>query len=101
MTRVRIAAHAALMVVLLLAATAWFPLPRSAQTVLAAAVTWPPSTGLVVLEVVTGGASASDEWIEIANAGPSAVDLAGMTFEAVAAFLSQLASADATRVEVR
>ena len=30
-----------------------------------AAVAWPPSTGLLVSEVVTGGASASDEFVEI------------------------------------
>ena len=30
---------------------------------------WPPSSGLVLAEVVTGGASASDEYVEIANAG--------------------------------
>ena len=42
----------------------------------AAAVTWPTST-LVVSEVQTGGASASDEFAEISNAGPVAVDLTG------------------------
>jgi|GEM_PF-1346042 hypothetical protein len=43
---------------------------------LAAAVpTWAPSSGLVLAEVVTGGASASDEYVEISNAGPTAVDL--------------------------
>ena len=44
----------------------------------AAVAAWPPSTGLVVAEVVTGGASASDEYIEIANSGSSAADLAGL-----------------------
>jgi len=29
----------------------------------AAAVAWPPSTGLLLAEVVTGGASASDEYV--------------------------------------
>src|SRR5207247_5983783 len=42
-----------------------------------AAVTWPVST-LLVSEVQTGGASASDEFAEITNAGPTAVDLAGL-----------------------
>ena len=32
---------------------------------------------LLVAEVVTGGASASDEYVEVANAGPTPVDLAG------------------------
>ena len=44
---------------------------------LAAAVAWPTST-LVVSEVVTAGASASDEFAEIANASSVAVDLAGL-----------------------
>ena len=48
-----------------------------ATTVVAAAVAWPVST-LVVSEVQTGGASASDEFAEIANAGTSPVDLAGL-----------------------
>jgi lamin tail-like protein len=42
-----------------------------------AAVAWPPAT-LLVSEVQTGGASASDEFAEITNAGPSTVDLAGL-----------------------
>jgi len=45
---------------------------------LAAAVpTWPPSSGFVIAEVVTGGASASDEYVEIASAGATAADLGG------------------------
>ena len=43
----------------------------------AAVVAWPPST-LVVSEIQTGGASASDEFVEVANQGPGAVDLAGL-----------------------
>ena len=43
----------------------------------AAAVGWPVSNGLLVAEVVTGGASASDEYIEVTNAGPIPLDLAG------------------------
>jgi hypothetical protein len=38
---------------------------------------WPPSSQLLLAEVVTGGASASDEYAEIANAGPISVDLGG------------------------
>jgi len=41
------------------------------------AVAWPVST-LLVSEVQTGGASASDEFAEITNAGAAAVDLAGL-----------------------
>ena len=44
---------------------------------LAAAVGWPPST-LVISEIQTGGASASDEFVEIANQGSAIVDLAGL-----------------------
>jgi len=43
----------------------------------AAGPTWPPSSGLVLAEVVTGGASASDEYVEISNAGTTAADLGG------------------------
>ena len=43
----------------------------------AAVVTWPPST-LVLSEVMTGGSSASDEFVELTNEGPVAVDLVGL-----------------------
>jgi hypothetical protein len=43
----------------------------------ATSATWPPSSGLVVAEVMTGGASASDEYVELANAGSADADLAG------------------------
>ncbi len=43
----------------------------------AATATWPPSDGLVLAEVMTGGASASDEYVEIANSGIAPVDLGG------------------------
>ncbi len=39
---------------------------------------WQPSPDLVVSEVVTGGASASDEWIEIHDRGTLAADLGGL-----------------------
>ncbi|HVQ21789.1 MAG TPA: lamin tail domain-containing protein, partial [Candidatus Saccharimonadia bacterium] len=42
-----------------------------------AAVDWAPSSGLLVGEVMTGGASASDEFVELYNAGATSVDLAG------------------------
>src|ERR1035437_10654917 len=38
---------------------------------------WPPSSQLLLAEVVTGGASASDEYVEITNAGPTSADLGG------------------------
>ncbi|HEX8024704.1 MAG TPA: lamin tail domain-containing protein, partial [Candidatus Limnocylindrales bacterium] len=41
------------------------------------AVAWPPST-LLVSEVQTGGASASDEFAELTNVGLASVDLAGL-----------------------
>ncbi|HEY7590295.1 MAG TPA: lamin tail domain-containing protein [Candidatus Limnocylindrales bacterium] len=44
---------------------------------LLAGVSWPPST-LLLSEVMTGGASASDEFVEVVNAGPAAVDLVGL-----------------------
>ena len=53
------------------------PWSVSSPSILAAAVTWPPSA-LVVSEVQTGGASASDEFVEIANQGAGPVDLAGL-----------------------
>lgn len=43
-----------------------------------AAVTWPPSGGLLLAEVVTGGVTASDEYIELTNAGSVPADLAGL-----------------------
>ena len=44
----------------------------------AAVPSWPVSSGLVIGEVVTGGASASDEYVEIYNASDGAVSLAGL-----------------------
>jgi hypothetical protein len=41
-------------------------------------VSWPPSMGLVLAEVVTGGVSASDEYVEIANAASVPLDLSGL-----------------------
>ncbi|HYM84605.1 MAG TPA: lamin tail domain-containing protein, partial [Candidatus Dormibacteraeota bacterium] len=59
-----------------LGASAATPLGRALDP--AAAVSWPVSTDLLLAEVVTGGASASDEWIEITNAGSAPRDLAGL-----------------------
>ncbi len=79
MQRARAAAVAALFAILALstvAIAAVAPLVGSAP-VPAAAVAWPPST-LVISELQTGGASASDEFTEISNAGVASVDLAGL-----------------------
>jgi outer membrane biosynthesis protein TonB len=78
MARVRPAVYAALLFVLLAVASAAAELPRTPTAVPMAAVAWPPSGGLVVAEVVTGGSSASDEYVELANAGVVPVDLAGL-----------------------
>ncbi len=75
----RMAAPALLLVFVLTSAgigaaatgTAGVPVPAPA-----AAVGWSVST-LVLSEVMTGGASASDEFVEIANAGAAVADLAG------------------------
>lgn len=81
MVRVRLAAYAALMFVLAMSATASagpavIPLTDIAAPL--AAVAWPPSSGLLVAEVVTGGVSASDEFVELTNASAIPVDLAGV-----------------------
>jgi hypothetical protein len=64
---------AALIVVVVVAATGL----TGGSSALAGAVAWPPST-LVVSVVQTGGASASDEFVEVANQGSAAVDLLGL-----------------------
>ncbi|MGP1674238.1 MAG: lamin tail domain-containing protein, partial [Candidatus Limnocylindrales bacterium] len=51
--------------------------PWFAGVATAASVAWPTST-LVVSEVQTGGASASDEFVEVANQGSAPVDLIGL-----------------------
>jgi uncharacterized protein YdeI (BOF family) len=45
---------------------------------LASAPSWPVSTSLLLAEVQTGGASASDEFVEVTNAGPTTADLSGL-----------------------
>jgi len=72
----RVAPLAALLVVLSLGGVA-FAASSASQPGPLAAVTWPVST-LLVSEVQTGGASASDEFAEITNVGPTAIDLAGL-----------------------
>ena len=51
--------------------------PRPEDGLPVADVSWPVST-LVVSEVQTGGTSASDEFVEVANQGAAAVDLGGL-----------------------
>src|SRR4051812_26415227 len=83
MSRVRRAGPVALTLALglvvvatsLVAAAARRPAPRAAA--LATSVAWPVST-LLISEVQTGGASASDEFAELTNAGPAPVDLIGL-----------------------
>ncbi|HYK95551.1 MAG TPA: lamin tail domain-containing protein [Candidatus Dormibacteraeota bacterium] len=72
----RLAPLAALFIVLSLGGVA-FAAGSGAPPTSQAAVTWPVST-LLVSEVQTGGASASDEFAEITNVGPAPVDLAGL-----------------------
>ena len=79
MQRVRRAADVALALVVALCLSS---LPAAANPLgrgvaLAATVAWPVST-LVVSEVQTGGSSASDEFVEIANQGAGPVDLIGL-----------------------
>ena len=52
--------------------------PAAVSSGPSAAVAWPTSRGLLIAEIVTGGASASDEYIELTNAGPASVDLNGL-----------------------
>ena len=73
MDRVRRAGMAALIVVVSSLRSSGWP---GVGPVLADVVPWPPST-LVVSEIQTGGSSASDEFVEVANQGQAPVDLAG------------------------
>lgn len=78
MERARRAVVTALFVALLVSApTALLPTRPVGAVGPLAAVAWPTST-LVVSEVMTGGGTASDEFVELANQGPLAVDLAGL-----------------------
>ncbi len=73
MDRARRAGFTALIVVVLVAALTG----SRSSGVLAGVVGWPTSS-LVVSEVQTGGASASDEFVEIAAQGSAPVDLIGL-----------------------
>jgi uncharacterized protein YdeI (BOF family) len=77
MQRVRRAAPAVLALVVVLCLSSGPVTALPVTIVQAASVAWPPST-LVVSEVQTGGASASDEFVEIANQGSGPVDLIGL-----------------------
>src|SRR6476661_8413494 len=48
------------------------------QPAAVAAATWPVSAGLLVSEVVTRGAAAADQYVEVYNASSAAMDLAGL-----------------------
>lgn len=52
------------------------PLVAAATGTIAAAVPWPTSS-LLISEVMTSGATASDEFAELTNAGPIPIDLTG------------------------
>ena len=52
---------------------------------LGAGVDWPASTGLVIGEVVTRAAAASDQYAELYNASQEAIDLAGLELDYVTA----------------
>lgn len=79
MHRARHAGLPALMTMLFVAtvASASPAAPPRPEPAAAAAVSWPPSS-LVVSEVQTGGVSASDEFVELANQGSAPVDLMGL-----------------------
>jgi hypothetical protein len=77
MDRARRAALAALVLACSVSPVAGAGLESPSGESSVAAVGWPTSS-LVVSEVQTGGASASDEFIELANAGSASVDLAGL-----------------------
>ena len=76
MERTRVAAFAAMSVMLSVVGAAFATAARPVPAALGP-VSWPVST-LLVSEVQTGGASASDEFAEITNVGVSAIDLAGL-----------------------
>jgi uncharacterized membrane protein YgcG len=76
--RARVAVIAALFVVVSISgAVAAAVGPGRSGPVALGPVAWPTST-LLVSELQTGGASASDEFAEITNVGASSVDLAGL-----------------------
>ena len=84
MARVRRAAIAALVLIVSLGAVALgaTPEPRLTAAVTVprplAVVPWPAAPAIVLAEVVTGGASASDEYVELTNRSSTSVDLAGL-----------------------
>ncbi|HET7726876.1 MAG TPA: lamin tail domain-containing protein [Candidatus Limnocylindrales bacterium] len=81
MARVRLALHVALVSLVgsigMVSAVGGSPSPALPEPAAAATVTWSPST-LLIAEVVTGGATASDEYVELTNAGGDPVDLMGL-----------------------
>jgi hypothetical protein len=82
MVRARRAALAAFVLIWSVAALVLAAAPTTAAPAAATgeapAVAWSPSTGLSIAEVVTGGTSASDEYVELTNAGPASIDLNGL-----------------------
>jgi hypothetical protein len=74
--RARVATLVALLIALPISGAAIAASPLATQPL--AAVTWPVSTSLLLSEVQTGGASASDEFVEVTNSGHSVADLVGL-----------------------
>ncbi len=77
MARARLAASLLLLSTVVVGA-AGAPTDSIEALPIAAAVEWPAAGSLRVEEVVTGGASASDEYVELANVGPLPADLDGL-----------------------
>ena len=77
MQRARRAGLSALTVLVILIGAVAPRTDGEASPQLLADVSWPSST-LVVSEVQTGGTSASDEFVEVANQGAAPVDLGGL-----------------------
>src|SRR4051794_28184485 len=70
--------HLPVLVVALLVASVAGLLTGGNPPVAQAATEWPPSADVLVSELVTGGASANDEFVELYNAGSLPVDLGGL-----------------------
>jgi len=76
--RARVATLAALLIALSISGVVLAAASGGSGAVPDAAVTWPASSSLLLAEVETGGASASDEFVEVTNAGAATADLVGL-----------------------
>ena len=68
MDRARRSVPVATLLLFVASAIALSPGGPAREASLAALVAWPPSSSLTLAEVVTGGTSASDEYVEVTNA---------------------------------